>query len=271
MTSGHPSDAAHPYAAGAAGAGSSLRESESPDTEPAPPEEALVRSLAARHAPEQREFLEEVVSAAINHKSLTCVVISCDIGKSTFLMKEAVSPARYASTLDQYVSAAKHVVRNHAGWFDKFTGDGFLAYWPYGQGDLIPTIEMVIKAMLVAIDFFNDKFIPLFRANSQNFPDGVGISMGLDAGTCFPAVVADDLTIIGAPVVGAVRMGSVALASEFISNVYAGEFLYTHQGSLFPAGISIGQEYRDTKEYRQQVFPITWDRDILDVHDSKEI
>jgi class 3 adenylate cyclase len=247
--------------------GSPSREPESPDTEPEPPEEALVRSLAARHAPERREFLEEVVSAAINHRSLMCVVISCDIGKSTFLMKEAVSPARFASTLDEYVSAAKNVVRNHAGWFDKFTGDGFIAYWPYEQGDLIPTVSNVIKNMLVAIDFFNDKFIPLFRANSQNFPDGVGISMGLDAGTCFPAVVADDLTIIGAPVVGAVRMGSAARASEFIANVYAGEFLYTHQGSLFPAGISVREEYRDTKEYRQQVFPITWDREVLDAHE----
>jgi hypothetical protein len=62
-------------------------------------------------------------------------------------------------------------------------------------------------------------------------------------------------------------MGSVARASEFISNVYAGEFLYTHQGSLFPAGISVKEEYRDTKEYRQQVFPIAWDREVLDDHD----
>ncbi|MGD0084746.1 MAG: hypothetical protein ABSD78_16370 [Acidimicrobiales bacterium] len=261
------SEESDPPVTGAAMSGSPSREPESPDTEPEPPEEALVRSLAARHAPERREFLEEVVSAAINHRSLMCVVISCDIGKSTFLMKEAVSPARFASTLDEYVSAAKNVVRNHAGWFDKFTGDGFIAYWPYEQGDLIPTVSNVIKNMLVAIDFFNDKFIPLFRANSQNFPDGVGISMGLDAGTCFPAVVADDLTIIGAPVVGAVRMGSAARASEFIANVYAGEFLYTHQGSLFPAGISVREEYRDTKEYRQQVFPITWDREVLDAHE----
>ncbi|HXY44395.1 MAG TPA: hypothetical protein VEH29_09420 [Acidimicrobiales bacterium] len=270
MALNHSADESDLRATGEALREGPSREPESPDTEPEPPEETLVRSLAARHAPERQELLEEVVSAAINHRSLTCVVISCDIGNSTFLMKEAVSLARFASTLDNYVSAAKNVIREHAGWFDKFTGDGFLAYWPYGQGDLIPTTVSVIKNMLVAIDFFNEKFIPLFRANSQNFPDGVGISMGLDAGTCFPAVVAGDLTIIGAPVVGAVRMGSVARASEFIANVYAGEFLRAHQGSLFPAGISVGEEYRDTKEYRQQVFPITWDREVLDAHEPAE-
>ena len=56
-------------------------------------------------------------------------VMAADIRESTTLMKEAVRFERFALVMDKFVSSVRRGIRRSGGWFDKFMGDGFLAYW----------------------------------------------------------------------------------------------------------------------------------------------
>ena len=92
---------------------------------------------------------------------------------------------------------------------------------------------------------------------------GVGLSMGLDAGPGYLVQIAGDLTVVGPPVVGAVRMVTAAVhPKEIIANVYLGEHLHEEQEGVYQAlGVTASREYRPTKEYPkgQEVYSLTFD------------
>jgi hypothetical protein len=60
-------------------------------------------------------------------------VLVGDIRKSTFLMKESISSKRFAIITRDLMKAVKDADSKNDGWFDKFTGDGFIIYWIYGD------------------------------------------------------------------------------------------------------------------------------------------
>ena len=60
-------------------------------------------------------------------------VLIGDIRKSTFLMKESISSKRFALITRDFMKAVKDAASKNEGWFDKFTGDGFIIYWIYGD------------------------------------------------------------------------------------------------------------------------------------------
>jgi hypothetical protein len=60
-------------------------------------------------------------------------VLVGDIRKSTFLMKESISSKRFAQITGDFMKAVRDTASKNGGWFDKFTGDGFIIYWIYGD------------------------------------------------------------------------------------------------------------------------------------------
>src|ERR671924_318780 len=95
-------------------------------------ERIRVASLLATHAPpdwEKRFRRDELLDAIVDTSPLQMFVMAADIRDSTTLMKEAVRFELFAKTMDKFVSAVRRGIGTPGGWFDKFTGDGFLAYW----------------------------------------------------------------------------------------------------------------------------------------------
>src|SRR5206468_2591192 len=93
--------------------------------------------LLERHAPAdwREQFrVDELLDAIIDGEPIQMFVMSADIRSSTLLMKEAVRFERFASIMDKFVSAVRRGIGRSGGWFDKFTGDGFLAYWIVQSG-----------------------------------------------------------------------------------------------------------------------------------------
>jgi class 3 adenylate cyclase len=92
----------------------------------------------------------------------------------------------------------------------------------------------------------------------------VGLSIGLDAGPGFLVQIAGELTVVGPPVVGAVRMVTAAAGpQEIVANVYLGEHLHDEQDGIYEAlGMTATRESRPTKEYPrgQEVYALTFDR-----------
>jgi class 3 adenylate cyclase len=114
------------------------------------------------------------------------------------------------------------------------------------------------------IELFHSRVLEDFRRNSRNLSEGVGLSIGLDAGPGFLVQIAGELTVVGPPVVGAVRMVTAAAgAQEIVANVYLGEHLHDEQDGIYEAlGMMATRESRPTKEYPrgQEVYALTFEQ-----------
>jgi class 3 adenylate cyclase len=177
------------------------------------------------------------------------VVMAADIRRSTFLMREAIDLVAFAEHLSRFVDEARTLVREHSGWFDKFTGDGFLAYWICDdENDLLQAArDSVLPGVAYFVDNFRDIWIPTFRRGSRNTPTGTGLSVGIDAGPTHIVEVGGDYTIVGPAVVGAVRMVSAAEPDEILCNSYLGSRLA--EMPLPDTVVRLELGIRATKEY----------------------
>jgi class 3 adenylate cyclase len=233
---------------------------------------ARIAALLESHAPpdwEERFQRDQLLDAIIDTTPLQMFVMAADIRESTLLMKEAVQFEQFAKIMDKFVSAVRSGIGTPGGWFDKFTGDGFLAYWiaPSTPKDeyqqrFVEAAGNLAHTAHELIDLFHRRVLEDFRRNSRNLSDGVGLSIGLDAGPGFLVEIAGELTLVGPPVVGAVRMVNAASRpQEIFANVYLGEHLHDEQDGIYQAlGMKATRESRPTKEYPkgQEVYALTF-------------
>jgi class 3 adenylate cyclase len=246
------------------------------ETEPEPDREeerARIAGLLESHAPpdwEERFQRDQLLDAILDTTPLQMFVMAADIRESTLLMKEAVRFEQFAKIMDKFVSAVRSGIGTPGGWFDKFTGDGFLAYWiaPSNskeeyQRRFVEAAGNLAHTAHELIELFHRRVLEDFRRNSRNLSDGVGLSIGLDAGPGFLVEIAGELTLVGPPVVGAVRMVNAASRpQEIFANVYLGEHLHDEQDGIYQAlGMTATRESRPTKEYPngQEVYSLTFD------------
>jgi len=228
--------------------------------------EADLSALISGHGP--RDWKREISLSSLSthlgaEKPVNMIVLAADIRRSTFLMKEAVNFKTFATIIGDFVEAARDAMRGARGWFDKFTGDGFLGYWLYGERELGTYISILFRTCHSLLYHFQEVVMDQLRRNSKNFPTGVGLSLGIDGGPGHLVTVARDLTVVGAPVVGAVRMVSSALLPwETLCNVYLGEALYRARGQLQREEIEVLKEFRQTKEYEQEVYRIVFHKSL---------
>jgi class 3 adenylate cyclase len=230
--------------------------------------------LLASHAPpdwEQRFRRDELLDAVIEGEPIQMFVMAADIRESTMLMKEAIRFERFALVMDKFVSAVRRGIQGSGGWFDKFLGDGFLAYWVMQPGTpedveraFVQTAGNLVHTAHSLVNLFHARVLEDFRANSRNLSSGVGLSIGLDAGPGHVVKIADELTIVGPPVVGAVRMVTAASSpQEIVANVYLGERLRDEQEGAYEAlGMTVSREFRPTKEYPrgQEVYALRFEQ-----------
>jgi class 3 adenylate cyclase len=230
-------------------------------------------ALVAAHAPtdwRDRFDADALLGAIEGGDPIQMFVMAADIRGSTMLMKEAIRIDRFAFVMDKFVTTVRQGIGRYGGWFDKFTGDGFLAYWVVQPGAddvylerFVEATGNLVHAARTLIDLFHAKVLEDFRANSRNLSGTVGLSMGLDAGPGYLVQIAGELTVVGPPVVGAVRMVNAATdPKEIVANVFLGERLLEEQdGTYAELGVSVHREQRATKEYPQgqEVYALTFD------------
>lgn len=96
-------------------------------------------TILKNHAPDDWEsyFSEEkpIKYYLTENVALNAVVMVADIRKSTILMKESIDFRLFADGIRIMVEEIGKCVRNNGGWYDKFTGDGFIVYWLYQSKD----------------------------------------------------------------------------------------------------------------------------------------
>jgi len=210
-----------------------------------------LEALLAHHAPE--EVLTELgPEARRNLQSagatpVQAIVVVGDLRLSGLVLREAVSSALYARFVVGFTEAVRSLSATCRGWFDKFTGDGFVAFWLYPDERHLPA--NVLPDFCQSVLPASENLVANLRRNSRNFPVGVGLALGLDSGPCELVRIGNSITIVGAPIVGATRMASGARAGEAIANVHLGGLLEREARRLEGTGLALERTVVRTKEY----------------------
>jgi class 3 adenylate cyclase len=159
--------------------------------------------------PEARAVLfgsDELQRRFLGGTTCEAYVMSIDIRRSTDLMLKTRRPELFARFISELCGKILEIVITHNGVFDKFTGDGVLAFFPDFYSGLDAGYSVVAAA-----DAAHHLFKRHYDSNRQCFISiikDVGLGIGIDQGTVNLVRVGDGLTVVGTPVVYACRMGA---------------------------------------------------------------
>jgi class 3 adenylate cyclase len=142
-------------------------------------------------------------------------VLSIDIRRSTELMLKARNPRLYAGFITGLAKQLREVILNNYGIFDKFTGDGILAFFPeFYTGD--DAGYFVLRAAHDCHRIFTDHY----RTNKHCFTSilqDIGLGIGVDYGEVQIVQIGGDFSVVGTPVVYACRMGGADAGHTYIN------------------------------------------------------
>lgn len=208
-------------------------------------------AVIARHAPRgERPGLSADALRVLAREGSTpvqAVVVVGDLRMSGLLLRESVSPSLYARFLVGFTEAVRGLAGDLGAWFDKFTGDGFVVFWLCPEDEQYPlaTVPLFCRSVLPS----SEVLVANLKRTSRNFPVGVGLALGLDAGPCELVHVGEAITLVGSPIVGATRMVAGARAGEAVVNIGLGSSFEGDLERLRSAGVLFERTVVRTKEF----------------------
>ena len=225
----------------------------------------LLQSQAFQH-----QFLET--------KECFAFVMAVDIRRSTELMLKARTPEGFAEFITTLCGDLMRIIVDSYGVFDKFTGDGVLAFFP----DFYSGPDAAYYAVAVA-----DKCHAAFENHYHGFRKSfssilmdIGLGIGIDYGTVHLLQVAGGLTVVGVPVVYACRLSrapsGMTLANqpayEVISDRFGGscfvaerELEIKHEGRMLAYEVKL-----NSREYKPAVPDWLGDMDVSSAESSPQ-
>jgi len=178
-----------------------------------------LRFLYSRIHPRAVEKLDpedDVLGGFTNNQTVEMTVMAIDIRKSTELMLKAISPDEYAVFISGLTEKLKEIVIENYGVFDKFTGDGILAYFPlFYSGE-----KGVVNACVAAQDC-HKRFTEYYESYKHIFSVVLetGLGIGIDHGSAKLVQINNEQTIVGSPVVYACRFSGAPAGHTYLNNI----------------------------------------------------
>lgn len=159
----------------------------------------------------------EFANLFLEKDEFKAVVLSLDIRRSTELMLKAQSPQLYAEFINTLTNELTDAVKARFGIYDKFTGDGLLAFFPdFYSGD-----DAILYALQCADDC-HKIFDVIFASYKKIFDIGemeTGLGIGIDIGSVFKAGIELEYTVVGKPVVYACRLSGAPAGHTYLTPV----------------------------------------------------
>lgn len=184
----------------------------------------LAHLLARVEPAAQRQILESPVFREAFNRDEPCdaYVMSIDIRRSTDLMLKARDPRLFAEFLLGLTRTLRRIILLNHGIFDKFTGDGVLAFFPtfYSGKDAGLLVLQAAKEAHSAFHAHYDAHRHCFLTIRRD----VGLGIGIDFGRVQIVQIESEFTVVGTPVVYACRMAG-ADAGQTLANQPAFEQL----------------------------------------------
>lgn len=205
-----------------------------------------------------------IAARLLRKRNETRAIIVCvDMRQSTNLMLNVEDFDGYARVLAQWIAFAKQVTLHLGGWFDKFTGDGFLSFWEAERLD-----RKTYSAIFEFLHAINHNFLHEITRDIAHhagaLPAGFGIGTGVDVGKVLLSdltppkkfgvtihhetsvdstdlglkPVTSSVTALGRAVVGAARLAEEADPYEILAGPQFG-IPIEHDHRLLPAGTSV--------------------------------
>jgi hypothetical protein len=145
-------------------------------------------------------------------------------------MLKARQPEDFAHFIMGLCRKLSEIIITNYGIFDKFTGDGILAFFPdfYSGPD---AGLLAVDAALKCHAFFEEHY----KAHRNCFTSilrDIGLGIGIDSGPTFMVKIQGSLTLVGTPVVYTCRM-SGAPATETLLNQPGFEEIFEKYSTYF--------------------------------------
>lgn len=148
------------------------------------------------------------------------LVLVADIRRSQDLMTFGLSPNIYREKIMGFLTEVKNILRDDYGIYDRFTGDGFIAYFNefvcrLGDRDYY---EMTLDACK-RIQSFSEVFFDNWSRQIRKIPiEPIGLSIGIDSGVVDFKEVDEQLFAIGDACVWATRMCNAGKRGQVVFN-----------------------------------------------------
>lgn len=218
--------------------------------------EKEIQHIADRIEPAARKLLRrspKAIRKCLEEGPCTAFVMSVDIRQSTALMLKAREPALFAQFITSLCDGLRQAVWSNHGVFDKFTGDGILAFFPlkYTGED---AGYFAIRAAAECHAIFTRQY-KIHRHCFTSILADVGLGIGIDYGETHLVSLWGGLTVVGEPVVYACRLGG-ASAGQTLVDQEAYEITY----DKYKACCTFGETVLPTKSdgnlivYRVQLY-----------------
>lgn len=178
-----------------------------------------VNSFANHISEETRKFLRDnrdKLNLDLFNKKSEMAILSVDIRNSTHLMEKAVSEEKFGEFLALLTETFKTVILENNGIYDKFTGDGVICYFPefYSGKDYL---YYAIKASQELHNSFKKIYFKCANCFTILIKDA-GLGIGIDSGLVLLKLIADDITVIGNPVINACRLNGAPAYNTYVNN-----------------------------------------------------
>ena len=164
-----------------------------------------------------RADLQEVMEKAC--RSTTIIVVG-DIRRSQDLMTYAMNEQDFSRRMVQFISKTRSVLDKHGGFFDKFTGDGFLGYFNESICELNGSnyVDSFLGFINEFTGFCNAHFREWLKFVRKIPGQAVGLAIGADIGRLSFQSLDYHVVAVGESIVWASRMASAAKAEEVLVN-----------------------------------------------------
>ena len=167
------------------------------------------------------EVVPKIDEAYIDNmsKSDTLVVVG-DVRRSQDLMTYGRDPNVYRDKIIEFSNCTRRILKNNCGLYDRFTGDGFIAYFNkyMCEQEGKNYYEMMVKSCREIMDFS----IPFFSEWSKmlrRLPEKeIGLAIGVDSGIVSFKDINNQLFAIGDACVWATRMNTAGSKGDVIVN-----------------------------------------------------
>jgi CheY-like chemotaxis protein len=150
----------------------------------------------------------------------TTIVVVGDIRRSQDLMTYAIDDQDFSRRMVEFISKTRSVLNHYGGFFDKFTGDGFIAYFNESICELYGSnyVESFIGFVREFTAFSNAHFREWVKFVRKIPGQPVGLAVGADLGRVSFQSLNYHVVAVSESIVWASRMASAAKAEEVLVN-----------------------------------------------------
>jgi len=178
-----------------------------------------VNSFANHISEETRKYIrdnKEQLDLELFNKKSEMAILSVDIRNSTHLMEKAVSEEKFGEFLALLTETFKTIILENNGIYDKFTGDGVICYFPefFSGKDYL---YYAVKASQELHQYFKQIYFKCANCFSILLKEA-GLGIGIDSGSVLLKMIADDITVIGNPVINACRLNGAPAYNTYVNN-----------------------------------------------------